>query len=132
MTFFTGKEALAALSQRGDPLPRLSQVVEFEFFRTELERAVYRPAKGTGGAPRWDVVVMFKLLVLQRLYNLSDEQAEFQVADRISFRRFLGVGLCDAVPDSRTVWLFRETLVGGWARSSSCLQGIAIDCWPRD
>jgi len=112
MTFFTGKEALAALSQRGDPLQRLSQVVEFESFRMELERAVYRPAKGPGGAPRWDVVVMFKLLVLQRLYNLSDEQAEFQVADRISFRRFLGLGLCDAVPDSRTVWVFRETLVG--------------------
>jgi IS5 family transposase len=54
---------------------------------------------------------MFKLLVLQRLYHLSDEQAEYQVSDRVSFRRFLGLSLCDAVPDSRTVWLFRESLV---------------------
>ena len=54
---------------------------------------------------------MFKLLVLQRLYHLSDEQAEYQVSDRVSFRRFLGLGLCDPVPDSRTVWLFRESLV---------------------
>lgn len=54
---------------------------------------------------------MFKMLVLQRLYNLSDEQAEYQVSDRLSFRRFLGLSLCDAVPDSRRVWLFCETLV---------------------
>lgn len=110
MTFFTGADALAALSQRGDPLQRLQQVVDFEAFRKEVEKAVYRPAKGPGGAPRWDVVTMFKLLVLQRLYNLSDDQAEFQVSDRISFRRFLGLNLCDAVPDSRTLWLFRESL----------------------
>src|SRR5688500_12519112 len=111
MTFFGGAEALAALSQRGDPLQRLEQTVSFEGFRPELEKALYKPAKGPGGAPRWDAVLMFKLLVLQRLYNLSDEQAEFQVSDRLSFRRFLGLSLCDAVPDSRTLWLFRETLV---------------------
>jgi len=111
MTFFTGREALESLMQAGDPLVRLQQTVDFEVFRAELERAVHKPAKGPGGAPRWDVVLMFKLLVLQRLYQLSDEQAEYQVTDRLSFRRFLGLGLCDAVPDSRTVWLFRETLV---------------------
>jgi IS5 family transposase len=111
MTFFGGAEALAALSQRGDPLQRLEQTVSFEGFRPQLEKALYKPAKGPGGAPRWDAVLMFKLLVLQRLYNLSDEQAEFQVSDRLSFRRFLGLSLCDAVPDSRTLWLFRETLV---------------------
>ena len=111
MSFFGGAEALAALSQRGDPLQRLAQTVEFESFRGELERALSKPAKGPGGAPRWDAVLMFKLLVLQRLYNLSDEQVEYQASDRLSFRRFLGLSLCDAVPDSRTVWLFRETLV---------------------
>jgi IS5 family transposase len=111
MTFFGGSDALAALSQRGDPLQRLEQTIDFEAFRPELEKSLYKPAKGPGGAPRWDAVLMFKLLVLQRLYNLSDEQAEYQVSDRLSFRRFLGLSLCDAVPDSRTVWVFRETLV---------------------
>lgn len=111
MNFFGGAEALAALAQRGDPLQRLGETVDFESFRPELERALYKPAKGPGGAPRWDAVLMFKLLVLQRLYNLSDEQVEFQTTDRLSFRRFLGLSLCDAVPDSRTAWLFRETLV---------------------
>ena len=111
MNFFGGAESLAALAQRGDPLQRLAETVEFESFRGELEGAVYKPAKGPGGAPRWDPVLMFKLLVLQRLYNLSDEQLEYQTIDRLSFRRFLGLGLCDSVPDSRTVWLFREALV---------------------
>lgn len=111
MNFFGGAEALAALAQQGDPLARLQQIVGFESFRAELERALYKPAKGPGGAPRWDAVLMFKLLVLQRLYNLSDEQVEYQATDRLSFRRFLGLSLCEAVPDSRTVWLFRETLV---------------------
>lgn len=111
MNFFGGAEALAALARQGDPLARLQQIVAFESFRPELERGLHKPAKGPGGAPRWDAVLMFKLLVLQRLYNLSDEQAEYQTSDRLSFRRFLGLGLCDAVPDSRTIWLFRETLV---------------------
>ena len=102
LTFFTGPEALEALSQRGDPLPRLGQTIDFEAFRSELERALYKPAKGPGGAPRWDAVLMFKLLVLQRLHNLSDEQAEFQVRDRVSFRRFLGLSLVDPVPGTVT------------------------------
>jgi len=111
MNFFGDADALAALARRGDPLVRLAETVDFESFRPELEKVLYKPAKGPGGAPRWDPVLMFRLLVVQRLYNLSDEQTEYQVCDRLSFRRFLGLGLCDAVPDSRTVWLFRETLV---------------------
>jgi len=53
---------------------------------------------------------MFRMLVLQSLYNLSDEQVEFQVRDRLSFTRFLGLGLEDGVPDGTTLWLFRERL----------------------
>ena len=63
-------------------MSRLEGTVDFESFRSELERALYKPSKGPGGAPRWDAVLMFTLLVLQRLYNLSDEQAEYQVSDR--------------------------------------------------
>ena len=53
---------------------------------------------------------MFKVLVLQSLYNLSDERIEFQIRDRISFMRFLDLTLGDAVPDEKTIWLFREQL----------------------
>ncbi len=55
--------------------------------------------------------MMFKILVLQALYNLSDDQAEFQIRDRLSFMRFLGLGLSDKVPDAKTIWLFREFMV---------------------
>ena len=53
---------------------------------------------------------MFKALVLSALYNLSDDQIEYQVRDRLSFMRFLGLGLEDRVPDAKTVWLYREAL----------------------
>jgi hypothetical protein len=57
-----------------------------------------------------DVMVMFRMLVLQSLYNLSDQQVEYQVRDRLSFTRFLGLGIEDGIPDGTTLWLFRETL----------------------
>jgi IS5 family transposase len=53
---------------------------------------------------------MFKLLVLQQLYNISDEELEYQVSDRLSFMQFMGFGLADEVPDATTVWLFRKQL----------------------
>ena len=63
-----------------------------------------------GGRPPYDPVLMFKILVLQTLYTLSDDAAEFQIKDRLSFMRFLGLGLHDRVPDAKTIWLFREQL----------------------
>jgi IS5 family transposase len=65
-------------------------------------------AKGPGGRPPYDYVLMFKILILQRYYNLSDEQMEYQINDRMSFMRFLGLTIADDIPDSRTIWNFRE------------------------
>jgi hypothetical protein len=99
------------LSRTGDPLERLSAVMSFEVFRPALAAALGRKARTKGGRPPMDAVVMFKILVLQALYGLSDEQAEYQVRDRLSFMRFLGLSLADRVPDRTTIWLYRETLV---------------------
>ena len=66
--------------------------------------------RSTAGRKPIDVMVMFRMLVLQSLYNLSDEQVEYQVRDRLSFTRFLGLGIEDGIPDGTTLWLFRETL----------------------
>ena len=66
--------------------------------------------KSRAGRKPMDVVLMFKTLVLSALYNLSDDQIEYQVRDRLSFMRFLGLGLGDPVPDAKTVWLYREAL----------------------
>ncbi|MBM2814259.1 MAG: transposase [Ignavibacteria bacterium] len=54
--------------------------------------------------------MMFKILILQRYYNISDEQVEYQILDILSFMRFLELRLSDNVPDHNTVWLFRENL----------------------
>jgi transposase, IS5 family len=66
--------------------------------------------KSNAGRKPIDVIVMFRMLMLQSLYNLSDEQVEYQVRDRLSFTRFLRLGIEDSVPDGTTLWLFRETL----------------------
>ena len=57
-----------------------------------------------------DYVMMFKIVILQRYYNLSDEQVEYQINDRMSFMRFLDLTIADDIPDSRTVWNYREQL----------------------
>jgi len=109
--FFDLDERYAGLSASGDPLERLSRVVDFEIFREDLERALKRSERRRGGRPPMDAVMMFKVLVLQALWGLSDEQLEYQVRDRLSFMRFLGLDLSGWVPDYSTVWRFREALV---------------------
>jgi IS5 family transposase len=109
--FFDLDERYAALSKAGDPLERLSRVVDFEVFRAELDAALKRSDGTRGGRPPMDAVLMFKVLVLQALYGLSDGQAEFQIMDRRTFGRFLGLDDGDRVPDETTVWRFREALV---------------------
>lgn len=114
--FFDSDERLEALSAAGDPLERLVRVVEFEPFRPELDAALQRSDRAKGGRPPYDAVLMFKVLVLQTLYTLSDDQTEYQIRDRLSFMRFLGLALHDPVPDAKTIWLFREQLV----RAGAC------------
>ena len=111
--FFDAEKRLAAISAKGDPLEMIDRVVPFESYRAEIEAAVLTPVtekKSNAGRKPIDVIVMFRMLVLQSLYNLSDEQVEYQVRDRLSFTRFLRLGIEDRIPDGTTLWLFRETL----------------------
>lgn len=108
--FFDQDIRLSKLSQLGDPLEKLNQGVDFEMFRQILEDNLTIEAKAPGGRPPYDYVLMFKILILQRYYNLSDEQVEYQVNDRMSFMRFLDLTIADDIPDSRTVWKFREQI----------------------
>ncbi len=98
--FFDLSNRYEALSVAGDPLELLSAVVDFEVFRGPLVVALRREARGKGGRPPFDPVLMFKILVLQTLYSLSDEACEFLIRDRLSFQRFLGLGLDGTVPDA--------------------------------
>ena len=69
-----------------------------------------RERKSSAGRKPWDEIVMFKTIILCTLYNLSDEQVEYQILDRLSFTRFLGLSLADRIPDARTVWMYRDKL----------------------
>ena len=108
--FFDFDERLAELSAKGDDLERVKALVDFEMFRPALEAAVPRSNRSRGGRPAFDHVLMFKVLILQAMHALSDERAEFLIKDRLSFMRFLDLGLADAVPDANTIWTFREAL----------------------
>jgi hypothetical protein len=80
-------------------------VVDFEAFRGELEAALPRADRSRGGRPPWNAVLMFHVLVLQALYTLSDDQAEYQLRDRLSFMRFVDPALQYAVPEGFDFWV---------------------------
>jgi len=109
--FFEVDERLKRLSDLGDQLETYAGAVDFEMFRKDLEAALAYSDGTQGGRPPFDAVMMFKILVVQTHNNLSDERSEFLINDRLSFMRFLGLGLGDRVPDARTIWAFRERLV---------------------
>jgi IS5 family transposase len=108
--FFDVENRLEVLSKQGDPLEVLNGVVPWELFRETLEGVRVKARKSSAGRKPYDVVLMFKILVLQSMYNLSDDAVEYQICDRLSFMRFLNLSLGARVPDAKTVWLFREQL----------------------
>lgn len=107
---------LEVLLGKEDPLARLDAVVDWNLFLPIVEavRASAEP-RGPGGRPAWPAMVLFKFLLIQRFYSLSDEDAEFQLLDRLSFQRFVGLTLADKAPDQNTLRLFREELVAAEA-----------------
>jgi IS5 family transposase len=116
--FFDLNRRYESLDAKNDPLVALKRLVPWEAFRPSLvaalqaagQRASDLTRKSPAGRKPWDEVLMFKVLVLQSLYNLGDDSIEYLIRDRLSFMRFLGLGLQDRVPDAKTVWLYREAL----------------------
>jgi IS5 family transposase len=112
VSLFDKDETSDKLSKLGNPLEKLHNVIDFEMFRSELEtNMLNQDKKSNAGCKPYDVVMMFKIILLKRFYNLSDEQAEYQINDRLSFKEFLGLKSGDRVPDSRTIWLFQDNLI---------------------
>ena len=108
--FFDVNDRLKRLSDLGDELEGFRAAVDFEMFRPDLDAALAYSDGAQGRRPPFDPVTVFKVLVIQTTNSLSDERAEFLINDRLSFMRFLGLGLSDRIPDARTIWLFREKL----------------------
>ncbi len=108
---FDEHESYEKLSAIGNPLEMIENVIDFEIFRSTLEEGILtKEKKSNAGAKPYDVVMMFKILILQRYYGLGDTQLEYQIIDRLSFKKFLGLESGDKVPDEKTVWAFREKL----------------------
>jgi len=108
--FFDLDERFAKLDGIGDPLVKIKAVVDWEGFRPILDEALEKPRKSNAGRKEYDRVLMFKITVLQHLYNLGDDQSEYQIRDRYSFSRFLDLTPEDEVPDAKTIWRFKEGL----------------------
>ncbi len=104
---------LENLTKLGDPLQKLNEYIDWNIFKPALEKAFQDELKdrSKGGRPAFDRLMLFKALLIQSLYNLSDDQLEYQIIDRASFKRFLGLKKSDKVPDSKTFWFFREQLI---------------------
>jgi transposase len=110
---FDREETPSKLSKPGNPLEKLHKVIDFEMFRPLLESTMLnRNKKNNAGCKPYGAVMMFKIILLKRFYSLSDEQAEYQIIDRLSFREFSGLSSGDRVPDARTIWLFQDNLIG--------------------
>ena len=110
MGLFDAQDRLEQIRQLGDPLAALEAVMDWTIFLPVLARIPRAEPKAPGGRPAYAPLLLFKILVLQSLYGLSDEQAQFQILDRRSFHEFLGLTVADRVPDQNTIREFREKL----------------------
>jgi len=109
-SLFSEEYRLAKLSKQGDPLERLNNVIDWDFFRGTLE-TLYTDRLVQSGPKPYDPLLMFKIIILQRYYNLGDAQLEYQILDRLTFCRFLGLSTNDIVPDEKTIWTFRDKII---------------------
>lgn len=110
-SLFAAEEREAKLDQLGDVLQVLEQHVDFAALATAIDQAAPRPSRERGGRPPFPTELMVRVLILQQLYNLSDEQMEFQLLDRLSFQRFTRLRHSSQIPDRTTLWTFRERLI---------------------
>ena len=109
-SFFDLERRLEKIHELNDFLPRLNALVPWETFRYQLDKVREKERLSNAGRPPFDVVLMFKVLILKSLYNLSDDMTELMIRDRISFMEFLGLSFADRVPDAKTIWFFAEQL----------------------
>ena len=109
VSFFDMQEKMETIDKHGDPLKELDKRIKWSVLQEVLrEWERKRPTKERGGRPNYDALMMLKVLILQKYYNMSDKQAEVMIRDRLTFIRFLGLGLGDKTPDEKTIWQYRD------------------------
>lgn len=110
LMMYGADEQLKRLSKLGDPLEKLNAAINWEIFREPIRNRIRKADYSKGGRPPMDEVMMFKITILQDLNNLSDDNAEYMINDRLSYQRFLGLELGEKSPDTKTIWLFKESM----------------------
>jgi transposase len=108
--FWDEQQRVTKLQDKKPVLKSLADSIPWESFRALLDKGYEHERKSNAGRKRIDPLILFKMLVLQQLFNLSDEELEFQVNDRRSFEEFVGLGVMNNIPDATTVAFFRERL----------------------
>lgn len=101
------------LTKLGNPLQKLDSYIDWRIFEEAVNQPFKQEDKGRrkAGRPAYSKLMLFKALLIQSLYNLSDEQLEYQILDRSSFKQFLGLKKSDRFSDSRTFWHFCDQLI---------------------
>lgn len=117
-SLFADQERESKLNKLGDALQVMEQYVDFAALAAEVDRAAPRPGRARGGRPPFPTELMVRILLIQQLFNLSDEQMEFQLLDRLSFQRFAGLRSSSQIPDRTTIWTFKERLIQAGASAS--------------
>ena len=107
---FDFEERCAQLQAMKNPLLKFNQAIDWKQFRPILKKIRQKERKAPSGRKPYDELLMFKVVILQSLYHLSDDQMEYQIRDRISFMEFLHLKLGDRIPDAKTIWLFKDQL----------------------
>ena len=111
VSLFAEQERETKLDKIGDALSKLAEHVDFAALAAEIDEAAPRPGRERGGRPPFPTELMVRVQVIQQLYNPSDEQMEFQLLDRPSFQRFVGLRQSSQAPDRTTIWTFKERLI---------------------
>jgi hypothetical protein len=112
----------------GDPLVKIRQVVSFAALAREVDRVAPRVVSAKGDRPPFPTETMVRVLELNRLHNLSDEQVEFHLLDRLSFQRLCGLTMAANIPDRTTVWNFENRI--GASRAAAFFDGLNATVTP--
>ena len=109
-SFFEIDDSYARLDSAGDPLVKLNSMINWSDLSLILKPLDHKSDSVKGGRPGWSPIIIAKCLILQALYNISDDSCEYQINDRLSFKRFLGLDISQKSPDAKTLWFYRERI----------------------
>jgi len=107
---FAQNQRISKLTKLGNPLLELDSLVDFAALAALVDAKAPRTAPALGGRPAYATELMVRMIILQQFFGLSDDQVEYQNNDRSSFQRFLRLERSSQIPDSKTLWAFRERI----------------------